>query len=84
MTFSSKLDWDALYEAHFRELVEIATSEFRIPLGEAQSLADEVFQVAMTVDSFERMDQHTWLVVSLRGGARCYNFRRRSARAIVR
>ena len=84
MTFS-KFDVDALYEAYFRELVEIATGEFGMPVQAAEDLADEAVQVAaMTGPRLGSVEPRTWLVAAVRHAARNYNFRTGSARAIVR
>jgi DNA-directed RNA polymerase specialized sigma24 family protein len=84
MTFS-KFDFDALYEAHFRELVEIATTEFGMPVEAAEHLAEEAVLVAeMTGPRLGSVEPRTWLVAAVRYAARNYNFRTDSARAIVR
>lgn len=75
---SATPDIDALYAAHFDELVEIATREFGIPISAAEQLAYDVFLSAIR-PLVKMTEPHCWLVAAMKFAARHHNDRTGSA-----
>ena len=74
-------DGDDFYDAHFGELVAIATKA-KVPLAVAEQLAYEALVLAI-FDRDELSDPHTWVVRAMTCAARDYNEINRVAEQLV-
>jgi RNA polymerase sigma factor (sigma-70 family) len=64
-------DFERLYEENLATLVSIAVSKFRVPLGDAEALAHEVFVSYMRRADVIR-DPHAWFLSAICNASRYY------------